>query len=428
MPMRILVTSINFQPDHSGIALYATDLPLFLAEQGHDVTMVTGFSYYPGWRKRDGDRGRLFRTERWRGVRVLRGYLYVPGVVTTTKRVLHELSFALFALLNFLRAGRHDAIVVLSPPLLLGLIGVLFSRMWRAPLVLNVQDLQPDAALSLGMVRPSALTRMLVRLEAFIYRHSARVTTISHGMRQRLLDKGVPASRVVLCHNWIDVASARRRPAPGRFRARHPRTSGKLVVAYAGNLGAKQGLDVLVDLAVRMRADSRVHFLLVGEGVERERLVARAREERLDNLTVLPFLAAESYRELLVDIDVAFIAQRAGTGNVFFPSKLLGIMAMGKPVLVSADPGSELFAVVRAAGCGLVAESGDVPALAAHVRALLDDASLGERLGAEALRSVEAYDRRVILSGFTAMLVPLRSRGKASPLETAVDRRIARSG
>jgi colanic acid biosynthesis glycosyl transferase WcaI len=389
--------------------------------------MVTGFSYYPRWRKRAEDRGRLFRNERWRGVRVLRGYLYVPAVVTTAKRILHELSFTLFAAFNFLRAGRHDAIVVLSPPLLLGLVGVVFSRAWRVPLVVNVQDLQPDAALSLGMVRPSALTRALAALEAFIYRHSARVTTISPGMRQRLLDKGVPPERVVLCYNWIDVASARRRPAAGRFRARHPRTIGKLVIAYAGNVGAKQGLDVLVDLALTMRGDPRVHFFLVGEGADRARLVARVEAERLENLTVLPFLGAEGYRELLVDLDAAFIAQRAGSGNVFFPSKLLGIMAMGKPVLVSADPGTDLFALVREAGCGLVATAGDVPSLGAHVRALLDDRTLGARLGARAQRCVGAYDRRTVLSDFIAMLEQLHGDGEPAPLEAEADRRIARS-
>ena len=142
--MKLLVTSINFHPDHSGIALYATDLPTFAATR-HAVTMVTGFSYYPHWRKQDADRRTLFRSETHAGIRVLRGYLYVPRKVTTRRRILHELSFACSAFFNFLRAGRHDCVIVLSPPLLLGLLGVVFKKLWRATLVVNVQDLQPDA-------------------------------------------------------------------------------------------------------------------------------------------------------------------------------------------------------------------------------------------------------------------------------------------
>jgi colanic acid biosynthesis glycosyl transferase WcaI len=400
--MRILVSSINFHPDHSGIALYATDLPVFLAERGHDVTMVTGFPYYPYWRKRPADGRRWFRVDHHRGVRVLRGWLYVPAAPSTARRIVHEISFALFAALNFLRAGRHDCVVVLSPPLLLGVVGVVFATLWRARLVVNVQDLQPDAALSLGMVAPSPLTRALLAVEAFVYRHSDHVSTISQGMRRRLIVKGVPAAKLALCHNWIDVAAAQRRPPAGRFRARHREAAGKLVVAYAGNVGAKQGLDVLVDLADALRAERDVHFFLIGEGADRPRLAARVDALALPNLTALPFLDADAYREMLADVDVSFIAQRAGAGDVFFPSKLLGIMAMGTPVLVAADARSELTAVVRETGCGLGAAPGDVAALAAHVGSLRDPA-LRAALGARAAEAVWRYDRATVLTGFASL-------------------------
>src|SRR5450755_2104754 len=124
--MKILVTSINFWPDHSGIALYSTDLPVYMAEKGYDVTMVTGFSYYPKWCKLPEDHRKLFAREIYKGVRVMRGYLYVPEKVSTQHRIFHELSFALFATFNFMRAGRQDCIIVISPPLLLGLVGILF--------------------------------------------------------------------------------------------------------------------------------------------------------------------------------------------------------------------------------------------------------------------------------------------------------------
>lgn len=408
--MKLLVTSINFHPDHSGIALYATDLPAFAASRGHAVTMVTGFSYYPHWRKRDADRGSLLRSETFSGVRVLRGYLYVPRKVTTRRRILHELTFACSAFFNFLRAGPHDCVVVLSPPLLLGLLGVVFKKLWGATLVLNVQDLQPDAALSLGMVKPSRALRMLLRLEAFVYRHSDLITTISEGMRDRLLAKGARRERTIVCPNWIDVVAASRHPPAGRFRADHPDAAGKVTVAYAGNIGAKQGLDVFVDLAAAMRDDRGVQFFLIGEGAEQERLCARAAALGLRNLTRVKFLGADAYREMLADVDVSFVAQRAGTGNVFFPSKLLGIMAMAKPLLISADPDSELATFVREHGCGLVASADDVAALAAHVRALAASPERRARLGRNGATVVRRFDRDVVLSELLERVDGVRAR------------------
>jgi colanic acid biosynthesis glycosyl transferase WcaI len=406
--MKILVSSINFAPDHSGIALYSTDLPVYIAEQGHAVTMVTGFPYYPNWRKRPEDQGRLFSTETYKDVRVLRGYLYVPRAVNTLRRIVHELSFNLFAALNFLRAGRQECIVILSPPLLLGLVGVLFAWWWKAQLVFHIQDLQPDAALSLGMVKKGLLIRILLRIEALIYRRSTWVATITRGMWERLVAKGVPQEKLGIYYNWIDVeATARPRPA-GRFRSQHPGFQDKFLVAYAGNIGIKQGVDVMVDLAAALADDPGVHFLIIGDGADKPRLMAVAWSRGLRNLTFLPFLGPEPYLDMLQDIDVSFVAQKSGTGNVFFPSKLLGIMAMSKPLLVSADPDSELACVVRESDSGRVAAAGDIPALARAVRDWNTDRASLARIGSNGLQTVRQFDRKVVLQMFLDRILATR--------------------
>ena len=396
--MRVLVASINFHPDHSGIALYSTDCAAFLAERGHTVTMVTGFPYYPSWRKRPGDRGALFRTETWRGMRVLRGYLYVPRRVDTVRRILHELSFAAFALINGLRAGRQDMVVVFSPPLLLGAVGVLLAYLWGARLVVNVQDLQPDGALSLGLMRPSLVIRLLLHLEQFVYRHATTIATISPGMRARLVEKGVEPERLLLWPNWIDIRTAERAPDGGRFRARFPELADRHLVAYAGNVGVKQGLDTLIALAGRLRDDPRVHVFLIGDGADRGRLEACARGEALPNLTFLPMLDPEAYKEMLVDVDVVFVGQRVGAGEFCFPSKLLGILALGKPLLVSADAGSELARVVSEGRCGFVASPDDPATLHRHLLALLTRPALRSRLGVRGRKVAGTFQRDAVLA------------------------------
>ena len=398
--MKILVSSINFHPDHSGIALYSTDLPVYFAEQGHDVSMVTGFSYYPKWEKRSEDRNRFFQTEHYRRVKVLRGYLFVPRRVTTIKRIIHELSFVFFATINFLRAGRQDCIVILSPPLLLGLLGVAFKWLWGAQLVFHIQDLQPDAALSLGMVKPGLLIKTLQKIELFIYKHSTWVATITRGMRERLLAKGVPSAKLGLYYNWIDVNEASSRNTPGVFLGKHPEARGKFLITYAGNLGIKQGVDVLVDTAELLHDDPRFHVFIIGEGADRPRLMAAAETKHLRNLTFLPFLGPSDETDMLSDIHVSFVAQKEKTGNVFFPSKLLGIMAMSKPLLISADLESELATTVCKGEFGIVVPAGDAKAAAQAIRKLESDADFCARLGRQGRKAVELWDRKIVLGEF----------------------------
>ena len=398
--MKILVASINFFPDHSGIALYSTDLPVYFAEQGHEVSMVTGFSYYPKWEKRPEDRGRLFQSELYKGIKVLRGYLYVPKRVTTLGRIMHELSFVCFALINFFKAGRQDCIVILSPPLLLGLVGVMFKWLWGAQLVFHIQDLQPDAALSLGMVKPGLLVRTLQHIELFIYRHSSWVATITRGMRERLLAKGVPSEKLGLYYNWINVEEASFRRSPGRFLAKYPAMKGKFLVAYAGNVGIKQGVDVLVEAAELLQYDPRFHMLIIGEGADRQRLMGIAEAKRLHNLTFLPFLSSSEYVDMLCDIQVSFVAQKEKAGNVFFPSKLLGIMAMSKPLLISAGLESELATTVSNGNFGLVVAAGDAKGVAEGIQRLESDSELCGRLGRQGRKAVEFWDRKIVLGDF----------------------------
>jgi colanic acid biosynthesis glycosyl transferase WcaI len=410
--MKILVASINFAPEHGGIGVYSTDLPVFFAEHGHSVTMVTGFPFYPNWRKSDGDKGKILASEDYRGVKVLRGYLYVPRNVTTLRRIAHELSFSLFCMVNFVRASRQDCIVVISPPLLLGLVGVIFKWLWDCPLVFHIQDLQPDAALSLKMLQPGPVIRMLVCLESFIYRNSTLVVTITRGMRQRLIDKGVPQEKLAIFYNWIDVKEASRPSQKGKFRNAYGFLTGKLVVAYAGSIGVKQGLEALLNVAKGLVCNPRVHFLIIGEGADKKRLMRRATDLSLENVTFLPFMDQGDYFDMLADIDVAFVSQRSRTGNVFFPSKLLGIMAKSKPLMISADPDSELATFIRECECGVVVAPGDEPILVDAITRFLEHPDELKRLGRNGFLSVMAYDRASILSKFMEKIASLQ-RGVA---------------
>lgn len=319
MPMRIIVWGINYAPEVTGIAPYNTALCQFLKRRGHDVEMVTTFSYYPAWAKRPEDSGRLGRRDLVEGVPVHRCWHYVPARVSTIKRILHEGTFVATSLIRLLTLRRADVYVVVSPPLLLGAAAAVLRRVKRRPFVFHVQDLQPDAAAGLGMIQKDWLMRALYRLEAIAYSQAARVSGIMAGMLRAFREKGVPEEKLLFFPNGVHLPDPACAPARGRFRDRHGFAPNDFLAVYSGNLGVKQGLDVLVTAAAQVR-DHRVRIVICGEGSQRPVLETLVRERSLANVTLLPLQPAEGYTEMLVDSDVCLITQQAGSGGYFFPA------------------------------------------------------------------------------------------------------------
>lgn len=393
-----IVATSYFRPDHAGIAIYSTDFVDYLVERGENVQVITTFPFYPSWRKRPEDRRRLFSRTEERGYGVLRGYSYVPERVTTIKRMAHEASSAIFALFNLVRAKRGDVIVVFSPPLALCLVAWLWARLTGAMFVINVQDLPVDAARSLGMMRQSLLLRVIEAVEGWIYRRADQIVTISHSMRDQLRRKHVPQESLGLVPNWIDVARHAAEQPRGEFRKRHGIPDGAFLISYAGNIGVKQGLDQLVEIANAFRAKPHFKFVIAGEGADKARIEDLVRKSQLDNITLLPFLSPEEYGELLCDSDLIFVGQRAAAGDNFFPSKLLGIMAKARPLLVAADGTSELASEVVRSNCGLVAQYGDTDTLESLVSNAAAEPDRLVALGLNGRASVRRFDRQAVLS------------------------------
>lgn len=404
--MRILIASQYYRPEQVGIAVYASDLSAYLAGQGHRVSVVTAFPFYPRWKKDPGDIGRLLRRESIGGVTCYRGYLYVPAVASAIGRIVSELSFDLFAAVNLVRVGRQDVIVVEQPPATLGLIACLFARLWRARLIIHVQDIPSDAAGSLGIVaRDSILTRMLRWCERFVYHRCHLVIAISAGMRRQIIENDCPDDKVEVLYNWVAHEAA---PCPGpRSRACLDRygAGDRFVVSYAGNQGIKQGLDVLIELAERLSHDRRFFFLIVGDGMDNRRLRRIVDGKRLENVRFIPFLEEKrDYIDLIRASDVAFISQRNGTANSFFPSKLLSILLCRTPLLAAVDPASETYATIEEQGLGLAVPHDDGEGLLTALHRLHDDPALRDRCAENGHRWASRHDRETSLSRFQAWI------------------------
>lgn len=399
--MRVIVWGINYAPEFTGIAPHNVALCEFLHARGDDVSMVTTFCYYPAWEKLSEDRGTLFRTDRINGVPVHRCWHFVPKRVSALKRIFHEASFVFTSTLRALSLPRADVYVVVSPPLLLGVAGWLVGKIKRAPFVFHVQDMQPDAALGLGMLKASWFTRALYRLESFAYRHASRVSGITRGMLENFRGKGVPESKLVYFPNAVALENGGPPRRRGEFRQQHGFAPEEFLAVYSGNLGAKQGLDVLLETAPLLR-DPGIRILICGDGTQREALAQRARELKLPNVSLLPF--QENYRALLVDADVCFITQQAGAGNSFFPSKLLGLLAESKPVITVVPPECELALSLADGKFGVNVPPGHPRELADLLDSLPHDPARLAAYGAAGRRYVEQFEKSRVLENFLGEL------------------------
>lgn len=404
--MRVIVWGINYAPEYTGIAPHNVALCDFLRDRGHDTEMVTTFSYYPTWRKLPEDEGKLYRTDLIKGVQVHRCWHFVPPRVSAMKRILHEASFIITSTFRVLSLERADVYVVVSPPLLLGAAAWLVGLIERAPFVFHVQDMQPDAAVGLGMLEPGWFTKALYALESFAYRKAARVSGITRGMLVKFRRKGVPEEKLIYFPNAIALAENQSLPTRGEFRQQNGLPSGDFLAIYAGNLGVKQGCDVLIE-AARLVKDKRIRIVICGDGAQRDVLAEQIRTLQLPNVTMLPLQAGVNYTSLLVDADLCFITQQSGSGNSFFPSKLLGLLAQSKPVITVADPESELAEAVVEGGFGLNIPPGRPQEVADFLDVIANDPARLQKFGVAGRVYVQQFEKTQVFENFLAELVAL---------------------
>ncbi|HMJ90741.1 MAG TPA: WcaI family glycosyltransferase [Candidatus Acidoferrum sp.] len=404
--MNINVWGINYAPEQTGIAPYNKALCEHLEQHGHEVRMVTSFAYYPAWRKLPEDRSRWFRTDQINDVPVYRCWHYVPAKASALKRILHEGTFVVISFLRQLAIPAPDVYVVMSPPLLLGAAAWLLGKIKRRPFVFHVQDLQPDAAAGLGMVKGGALLRALYWLESFAYEKAARVSGIMPGMIEAFRSKEVEESKLVLFPNGVALPDPNGAPKRGAFRARNGFAPDDFLAIYSGNLGMKQGLDVLVE-AARQVGNEKVRIVICGEGAQRDHLAALIHKHELTNVIMLPLQDESGYREMLVDADVCVITQQAGSGGYFFPSKLLTSLAWQKPVLTVADRNSELVRALESGGFGVNVPPADAAHVAHALEKLASDRSRLADYATAGRRYVEQFEMAHVLGEFTRELEQL---------------------
>jgi colanic acid biosynthesis glycosyl transferase WcaI len=357
--MRILIYGINYSPELTGIGKYTGEMAEWLVEQGHDVSVFTAMPYYPEWKIRPEYKCKWWYKEIVNGVKVYRCPLYVPGIVNSKKRIIHEFSFRWSSSFRWFAAlfrKRYDLVITICPPFHIGISSYIYSIFKKTTLVTHIQDLQIDAAKDLNMLSNGKALGLMFKLEKFLLRKSDYVSTLTPGMRYRVENKGISPNKILILPNWVDLDFIKPVSKIFSLRKQFGLSDNDLVILYSGNMGKKQGLDMLIDIAEQYKNNQSIHFILVGAGAEKENLQKMATDKQLTNIKFYPLQPYELLPALLATADLHLVLQKKEASDLVMPSKLTGILAAGGCSIVTAMKGTSLYDIIDKYNMGILCE------------------------------------------------------------------------
>lgn len=407
-PLRLAVLCPHFEPDTAPTGAVMTRIVHELAALGHEIHVVTALPWYrdhsiePGWT------GRWIRREQVAWGSITRVHPF-PGDdrASLVRRALGFAGFSALAGVAGSRGGRVNGVLAMSPPLTNGLVGSLIKIVRGGPLVFNVQDIFPDAAVETGAITNGWVIAAARWLERTTYHRSDAVTVLSSDLRDNVVAKVRPrmADLVRVIPNFVLTDEIRPLGRLTEYR-RELAIGDEPVVLYAGNVGFSQSLGLMVAAA---RALPHVTFVINGEGSAKASLAAEV--EGLANVRMAPFQPAERLPEVLATGDIHVVPLRKGLGRVSVPSKTYSILAAGRPVLAAIDPGTEVPRILRQAQAGVSVAPDDADAFTAAVRLMIADEPGRAAMGASGRRWVEqAASPAAVAATYAGLFAELANR------------------
>lgn len=411
--MRIIILNQFFHPDHSATSQLMTELAESLVEQGIKVTALAGRGRYNGG-------GRLPAREDYNGVRIVRAWATSFGKKRLWGRLADYLSFYLGAAWKLLFLPRHDIIMALTTPPLIGLLALLIGRLRRMRVVVLVQDVYPDIAVALGQLPADGLlTRLFDRLNSGVLRRADGVIALSQCMRRRLAAKlgtGRQA-RLEVIHNWADGSRIQPLDASENAFAREHQLGESFVLLFSGNWGQVNEFRTVLEAADRLRDRRDIVFLFIGDGARATEIRQFCRQHELNNVRLLPYQPREMVPLSLAACHVALVTLAEGLAGLSVPSKTYAILAAGRPVLFVGDQRSEIAQIVTEAGCGATVAAGDSRKLADLIAGWAADRATPRQLGEQARIAFESrFDRAHAVRAYIRVLRQcLRRRPPSAP-------------
>ncbi len=346
--MKIILNSLNYAPELTGIGKYNGEMCPELVNRGIHVSAIVAPPYYPEWQVKSGFSPYTFSTESIDDVKVIRCPLFVPKQVSTLKRIVHLVSFAATSSIALLSQvfKRPDVIMLVQPTLFCAPFALLFAKLTGAKAVMHIQDYEVDALFGLGMMGDGIVSRIAKSIERFLMNRFDAISTISYSMIENAKAKGVDPDSIIHFPNWSDIDFVTPQTSGDTLKAEWGFTANDKIILYAGNIGNKQGLEIVLDAAKHFASQHNIKFVFVGAGAYVDTLKANAKSLALDNVFFKPLQAWARVPEMLALADIHLVVQKKGAADAVLPSKLTNILSAGGHAIVTAEAHTELGQIV----------------------------------------------------------------------------------
>ena len=390
--MCILIYSYNYYPEKIGIAPLMTELAEGLVKRGHNVRVVTAFPWYPDNTISSRYSGRLYLKEEINGVIVQRCYVRANPNRTLLNRILFELSFVIFSFFQAFFGQRPEVILYVIPGLPVTLPATILGKIFNVPVLLNLQDILPDAAIEVGLMRNPWMIKVSNWLADFAYRNAEEIIVIHEGFRKNLVNRGVDPDKIFEIPNWVNINEIRPIPRdkPNSFQDQY-NLHDRFVVLYSGNIARTQPLEYLIHAASFLNHLPDITIVIVGPTRSFERLNRAIALYEVRNAMILPFQSDERYKEMLAASHICMVMQCRNVVDFNMPSKIPKIMASGRAIIASVPENGTAASVIRRSNAGIVVPPENSRAIANAIQNLYSDRELLDQLGENGRRYAERH-------------------------------------
>jgi glycosyltransferase involved in cell wall biosynthesis len=404
--LRVLYVTQQFFPEMGAAAVRASEFARYWSAAGVEVSILTGFPSYLSEKIAGGYRNRLVSREKMEGYDVIRTFTLTYKKDSIIRRFISQLLYAVISVFVGIFSPRCDVVIATSPPFTALLTGYLISRAKRCRLVTEIRDLFPASAVAFGVLREGPLVRFLTGVEAFFYRRSVLVVGVTRGIVEDIRARGLKGVRVRRVTNGVNTEQFRKKESASELRERYG-ASGRFVVMYTGIFGRAQNLEALMETAAVMKDRPDILFVLVGEGVEKSKLLSMKASRGLENVVFIGGRPPSEVPDFLSAADAGFTSRRSvDITRGALPVKMFEYMACELPVIFNGT--GEAEEVLKEAGAGIAVTSGNPLDLKKAVISLADDAARRRDMGRRGRAHVEKFfSRRQLAADFLGHLQSL---------------------
>ncbi len=401
--MHILFFNRSFYPDIEATGQFLTELCEDLVNNGHDVTVIAGYSYHVKNKKLKFSLSK----EKHKSIQIIRA----PGSRFSKRFLLFRLinlaTYFLSAFIGgFFIGKKPDVVIAQTDPPVSGLLGIFFAKLYGAKFIYSCQDLYPEVGIITGRLTNPILNFLLKEINQLSFKMADKIICLGDDMKRRIIDKGVDENKIDIVYDWADLNDLYpidKNTNP--FVLKH-NLQDVFTVMYSGNIGLTQCLEGIIDVANHFKTNEKIKFLIVGDGANKTNLQTLVKKQNLSNIEFLPYQPKEDLRYSLGAPDVHLISIQKGLGGVIVPSKVYGILACGKPFIAWIDKDSEVSVIANKFKCGIVISPQDINAMVYAIETLLSNSQKLKEMGQNGREAaVKYFDRKICTAKFNQIII-----------------------